>query len=437
MEDPRYRTRTYLTAYYESANVLEDDDVTEATVINCYSNPNYPLKLVFDTKNIDGIYSVGTPTSNALPDWRGYIYAYDEEIPIEIFTCDKTGITGTNLRWSMENELRRIVQTYPLYGLYGTYRTISRMAENEQDMGGWKLYSVKYLVPYLRANDDYTSTVTLSYTAGFIYDGDRLTSGAEGDWTLNAGGSTATQDITYAPGHLRLDITNFVDDVYTINGTNIDKSTTLYGRIRLRYRTTSNATAKVILVFDDASTQTVLSETAASTFKVLDTTITTAKTLDHIKLYACDGTGSVYYDFIQVYKGNFTFPNVASLTFTPPSRNLRIPAPSRIGNIPQNLGADDATIELTCNLDVETDTYSWKRDGDVDAGDIFLDVCHNHGTLQPFQWLVWGNKQCKVTLDEPSFSHEGNTRTLRLRFTEYSSHQRGSEYYYQRWSLDT
>ena len=436
MDDPRYRTRAYLTEYYEAANVLEDDDETEAAVINCYSNANYPLKHVFDTKSVDGIYAVGTPNSNALPDWRGYIYAYDEEIPITIFTCDKTGITGTNLRWSMENELRRIVRTYPLYGLYGTYRTISRMTENEQDMGGWKLYSVKYMLPYLRADDDYTSTVTLSYNAGFIYDGDRLTGGVEGDWTLVPGGSTATQSITTAPGHIMLDITNFVDDVYTSNGDNLALSTTTHGRIRLRYRTTGNAKAKVILVFG-AGTQTVLSETAASTFKVIDIEITTEKTLNQIKLYACDGTGSVYYDFIQIYEDNFVFPNVAALTFTPPSRNLRIPAPSRIGNIPQNLGADDATIDLTCNMDVETDTYSWKRDGDVDAGDIFLDVSHNHGVLQPFQWLIWGNKQCKVTLDEPSFSHEANRRTLQLHFTEYSSHQRGSEYYDQRWSLDT
>ena len=63
VDDARYRTRVYLTTYYTAGNVLKDDDVTPATVINCYANANYPLRLVFDTKAVDGIYTIGTPDS--------------------------------------------------------------------------------------------------------------------------------------------------------------------------------------------------------------------------------------------------------------------------------------------------------------------------------------------------------------------------------------
>jgi hypothetical protein len=129
------------------------------------------------------------------------------------------------------------------------------------------------------------------------------------------------------------------------------------------------------------------------------------------------------------------FPNVTDIPFEPTSQNVQLGIPGRVPGITQNLGAEPARIELQCDLNVETDTYAWKRTGDVDYGDVFLDILHNQSVTAPWQWLVWGNKQCKVTLDDVLFSPRDNT--VRVMGHEYSDSNKANEYYYQRWSLDT
>src|SRR4030042_1313397 len=191
---------------------------------------------------------------------------------------------------------------------------------------------------------------------------------------------------------------------------------TRYPRMRVRFRTTGAATARV-----DVGAVTVMVETAAATtFKIVDFPLTGVVTTDVVKLYACDGVGAVYYDWVMVYAGNFTIPNVVSLDYRQPSRNLHIPIPGRIPNLTQNLGGDDATIEMVCDLDVETSSTAgtagaWKRTSDYDAGDIFLDVSHNHSVRMPWQYLVFGNKEMRVTLDEPEFNYGGENK-VRLTF---------------------
>ena len=145
--DARNRTKVFLDTYLTAGNMLEDDDATPAAFIVHFSDPPYPLKLVFfGSKNIDIIFSVDTPTTTPKLDWDGYIIGYRETVPIHIFTVDKTGITGTELRWKAEAELRRIVETYPM----GSYRSLDRVAKNDKWMGGWILHSVTYNLTYER-----------------------------------------------------------------------------------------------------------------------------------------------------------------------------------------------------------------------------------------------------------------------------------------------
>ena len=42
-----------------------------------------------------------------------YAYGYEEDVPIEIYCIDKSGITGTKLMWKAERELRHVAETYP------------------------------------------------------------------------------------------------------------------------------------------------------------------------------------------------------------------------------------------------------------------------------------------------------------------------------------
>lgn len=152
VDDARYLMKNWIETYDNTLNVTKDDGVTLAKYIVCYGMPDYPLDLVFfGNKNVDGIYACGSPTSTALIDTDHAIYAYRELAPIDILTVDKVGVTGTKLHQTMEVELRRIMETYRQSTPVGlSIRDLNRTAPNERDMGGWRLYNVRYVVDYVR-----------------------------------------------------------------------------------------------------------------------------------------------------------------------------------------------------------------------------------------------------------------------------------------------
>jgi hypothetical protein len=115
---------------------------TQVTFIVAYGNPDYALERVFLDKDVDLVFSIGTPDVESLPVGIGYV----EKVPITIWTIDKTGITGTELRWKAEAELRRIIETYPLGSLRGT----EKISDNEKNLGSTILYSVTHVMRYKR-----------------------------------------------------------------------------------------------------------------------------------------------------------------------------------------------------------------------------------------------------------------------------------------------
>jgi len=140
-EDARYLTKWWLSQHL-SLSALTKDDSSPATFIVFFANPPYSLKREFIDLGIDVLFCVGTPDSEALPVGRGYI----ENVPITIWCINKTGITGTILRWKAERELRRICEAYPS----GSLRTLDRLSDNEENLGSTILYSVTYVMRYMR-----------------------------------------------------------------------------------------------------------------------------------------------------------------------------------------------------------------------------------------------------------------------------------------------
>jgi len=205
-------------------------------------------------------------------------------------------------------------------------------------------------------------------------------------------------------------------------------STTLYPKLVVRWKTSAIANglqARVKVYYSDASfTDTILGFSAGWTTTVVD--LTADKTISTVQLHADDnpdtlaaGTFHVYYDFVMFCGGVFTFPNCAGgLQFTPPSRHVASPIPSRLCDVTQFLGTDSATVESTSNLDIG----NWKRSTDSVNGDVFLDIAHN-SYKEPWQWLDTGTERFKVTLDRPVFRREVNgSRTqhmIDLTFREF------------------
>jgi hypothetical protein len=146
VEDPRHRTKDYLDTYLLAANLNKNDGSTPANFKTCWADPPYPVKTVFVTKGVDLIYSISKGTSAPLIGHDQYAWGYKEKVPITVQAIDKTGISGDNLMWQGERELRRVTETYPL----GSLRNLETMASKTQSLGSTTLYSVECVLDYQR-----------------------------------------------------------------------------------------------------------------------------------------------------------------------------------------------------------------------------------------------------------------------------------------------
>jgi len=146
VEDARYRTKVYLDTYLLNANLTKDDGTTQVSFIVAYADPDYPLIRVFNDKAVDLVFCVGDPNSEAILDSDHYPIGYNEAVPITTFCIDKTGITGTKLKWKAEAELRRVCETYPL----GSVRSLEKIGDNDQNLGSTILHSREFTLKYRR-----------------------------------------------------------------------------------------------------------------------------------------------------------------------------------------------------------------------------------------------------------------------------------------------
>lgn len=309
--------------------------------------------------------------------------------------------------------------------------------------------------------------VTVSYGNGFLYEGDRVSGGSEGTWNEHEDGNTGTFPVD-SENNLTLIISASASNkiYYVHNGTDLALSSTVYTKIRYRYKT-SNATikAKIVLEFstwadgDSEATnlaagkgQLILDDTSSTLWVAGVATITTGKTVANIRLYAdgekTDTTATVTYDFVQIFTGTFTLPNTNNIHI--PLGILQdaiTPIPSRSGTIQQALGSGDLTVTMDCDLDIDNDTHDWQRpQGTLTKdsyegmnGQVFLDILHNLGVNDLWFWLDLESPpiQFKARLDEPSaFEFNGDGHILRLAFREYRHGTASSELYYQRWGLN-
>lgn len=459
VDDSRYRQKVYLDTYLSAAAITKDDAATSASYITAFSDPQYPLKnVLFSPKNVDAIFSIEPFDTEPLIGWDKKAYAYHEQVPITIYTADKTGITALKLENKCAQELRRIFETYPT----GSVRYVKRIKHGVKDMGGWNLYHATYLADYTRVQENYTPTYpTITMDSFFVYDGDRIAGSVEGTWSLTKGGSTI-DDLSVANSIqnsdiLHLHITAFVGDAYVKNGTALAMSSTSYTTIRWRYRTSGSATAKIVIDFSDASTQTVLAETASADWTVGSATITAAKTINYISLYCCDGAGYVDYDFVQICSGTYIFPNVVEMEQSFTVEDAIIPIPGRSGDLTQIMGNKLLEVTMTCDLNHEpwtgsaSDTkISWKRPQtngtktDYNNIDFFVKLCMDEGALytqgsHQWEWLDLGYPtiQGKFRLVEVNPSYKASENMIRLKFREFRlGGAQGYESYLHRYSLN-
>jgi hypothetical protein len=146
VNDPRYQTKIWLDAHLTAGNLLKNAGA-QALYITCWEGAPYPIKKVFDTKGVDLIFSIGKGEEKSLIDVSTKKpYGYTEKIPIEVCAIDKMGISGENLMWQGERELRRIAETYPT----GSLRDVEMMRSTTKQLGSITLHSVECMLNYRR-----------------------------------------------------------------------------------------------------------------------------------------------------------------------------------------------------------------------------------------------------------------------------------------------
>jgi len=293
---------------------------------------------------------------------------------------------------------------------------------------------------------------SVTYNHGFLTDCDDITG-----WTENVSGMLAAEaTLTSLYGDwFKIDATfNDAGDEYcwytydfTDNGLS-DILSNSYTHYVIRWRTSESsigAGARCTLVFS-VGNQEILTSTPqfSTTWKVNTGTITAAKTITGVKFYADDypndassnGDHSVYFDFLLLCKGKFTWPYVSdAIIFTPTPRVANIPIFGRLGDITQLGGSGLATARIMGTID---NRAGWKRAGDVIGGQVFYEIAHNKNS-EPWQWLDTGDEQFKAVLKEPNLRRERDSKEQRvydLLFQEYRLSSASNESYIERYGLN-
>jgi hypothetical protein len=138
VEDARYRTKVFLQTY------LDSDYLPNYLV--AYGEPDYPMTQVFKIKGIDLIFSIGEPETKPLIDARQGPYGYEENMPITIFSINKSNLDGTKVKWQAETEFRRLLQENPT----GSLRQFERRRNADRDLGSTRIYGTEWIMTYER-----------------------------------------------------------------------------------------------------------------------------------------------------------------------------------------------------------------------------------------------------------------------------------------------
>lgn len=146
VSDARLNTKTWIEAYYTPANAV-DDNGHSLGMQAMYDSPEYAMELEFKAPSvIDVIVVIGQ--SNSTPEVSGdqIVRRYKEQVPIEIYSVNKSGVTAAKAIQQVESEIRRIGEEHP----EGSQRTLDRSEPVSRKLGSPILWGCKYVLNYWR-----------------------------------------------------------------------------------------------------------------------------------------------------------------------------------------------------------------------------------------------------------------------------------------------
>jgi hypothetical protein len=136
----------------------------------------------------------------------------------------------------------------------------------------------------------------------------------------------------------------------------------------------------------------------------------------------CGAGHHVYYDFVLLCKGAFTFPTVSGkIHFEMNNTFADLPIPARIGNQTQYLGMENPEITLDGKIDVNTTGWSGTTRTTVGMYGEYLMQIIQEAAADPFQWFTCDMVNCKVTPRKLLIDQDGQAlRTWSVNLKQYS-----------------
>lgn len=224
----------------------------------------------------------------------------------------------------------------------------------------------------------------------------------------------ATAAISSDNGYFDINVTQVAGNkiVYYKLTTAISVSSNVYGKITFRYKTsTENIKAKIQLDFSSGN-QVVLAETSNTDWTVATVSIDANKTIQHIRFYATQATGHVYYDFALIHKGTAEFKDFKHIHFHNERRIANQDMWGRGGFIQQEGGllSSDITIDgvMKSGETWGSETYPY--------GEFLLDGWRK-GT---FCWFTCDAVKCLVKVRVVDVDQEDVSATQRTFHVELS-----------------
>jgi hypothetical protein len=242
--DPRNRIKTCIDLYMDASHIKKANGITNAATITCFDGASYPITRLFLTLDLDVVAVISRkPTTthytsvlyNKTASTGHKPYAFQEQVQIDIYAVDKTGITAANLTEQYEQEIRRIFTTYDAYS---TVRDLDVISPSLVDLGYGYMHHTAMMIKYKRPNDDYTPAYpTLTWgpstspTGTYVYP-NSIDESCHGD----------TSDIWHHPFGSLGDITDNVGDTPLIIKIKSDLDIDSAGYTWLRPQTTTPKT---------------------------------------------------------------------------------------------------------------------------------------------------------------------------------------------------
>lgn len=252
---------------------------------------------------------------------------------------------------------------------------------------------------------------TITYGHGFLDDCSDITGWVETEFGLDATLTVENGDYLKIAGTCDAATDEFV--YYIKDVTNI--STDINPKLLVRWKTSAAANglqAKIIVGYADTSyTITVLG--FSTSWTVTTVTLDPGKTIDYLCLVADDnpnslaaGTFNVWFDFVLICQGVFTWPFTGGVRLDGYNNLQRLKIPSKVGNATQYLGADDSALRVWGDIDstgvdaagVPQVNQGWHGRWTTKDAEAFYQILH-YCFNEAWQWFTSDVASFKITAD--------------------------------------